>query len=219
MRRSVDVDEPLITVKGTAKVTSNFRSVRFRVGVCAFAVNGPEAKKAARPTIDKIQQVIRTFAEKARIDTDHLQSRFDVVPIHRTDPMTYETKVNGYRADYSLEFICFILEQAVDLHDALTSIEGVRANSPEFLFSETDISGQKGFEEAVKSAKRAFELQCRALELDPKQYEIVHWELTDAEPSHAGKSMALSRDQSVTHGVTPGTGVFEIAVNVSYRHI
>lgn len=208
-----------INVTGQGIAKAKFTSVGYSVTVNANGKTGPAAKKAAKPTIDKIRAVIAEHAKTAELDTTRLTSDFHIQKVTEFDHATRTNKHGGYMATYSVSFTGKNIEAATTVHDALTSIDGAEADSPQFRVEASSALEAKAFENAIKKAKQRFVDQCKALGLDPDDYTVASWTTREDQP-HRGKMMALAADVGSSGDepvqIEPGKAEFRVNVTISF---
>lgn len=210
-----------ISISATGAAEAVFTHASFQVTISATAETGPEAKEQARPRIDNVLKVVKDFGEKAAIDTNKLQSRFSVNSYRSHNHNTGLSELRGYSATYELSFNAKNVEEATALHDALTSIKGVDAPSPEFHVEANDTLRQVAFQNAVNSARERFKAQCTALGLDPNNFYIASWSDEGDRPVFRGKSMALEAaaspmSSSEPIALKPGSATYSVRVSLEY---
>lgn len=211
----------LISVSGQGTAKAKFTSVGYSVSVNANGKTGPAAKKAAKPTIEKIRTVIAEHAKSAELDTTRLTSDFHIQKVTEYDPATRTNKHGGYLATYSVSFTGKNVEAATAVHDVLTSIEGAEADSPQFRVEASSTLEAKAFADAVAKAQKRFADQCKALSLDPSDYAVASWTTREDQPNR-GKMMALAAEVGTAGDepvqIEPGKAEFRVNVTVSFTH-
>lgn len=116
-----------ICVKAKGSIPTNFISTTFEVNVTAIDRTGPKAKEKAKDRIAAIWNVIHGFVGKAGIDTERLRTTFSIDIHKERDRTTGDMKFLGYKAVYSITFNVRNVLESLNVHDALTSIEGVES--------------------------------------------------------------------------------------------
>ena len=202
----------VIRVTGRGSVETKFAGVRYRAEVHTMADTGPAAKEKAQPAIDSIQRVLRARASEAQIDMQRLRTSFDVVLLTKYEGNN--VVFGGYKAVYKIAFEGTAVGEATKVHDALTSLTGVQAPTPEFRLV-TEGVHERAFELAVRDARTKFVSQCRALELDPDRYEVRSWSVaSDDEPR--GKTLGASNNSEGRIVLEPGKAMLDLAVTVYF---
>jgi uncharacterized protein YggE len=206
-----DSDVIAVGAKGTCE--TEFTSATYRATVTTSAKTGPEAKEKARPIIEKIRQVVLAHADKAGIDTQRLKTQFsvDVEKNRNTGDFV------GYQANYSASFTGKSVKAAPEVHDALTSIEGVQAPTPVYNVNEAQEVQAKAFADAVGKAQAKFAGQCVALGYSPDDYEVHSWSIQEEQPR--GKTLSFSvnaADHVKPVGLEPGKASLDVTANLAY---
>lgn len=206
-----------ISAQGTAQ--AKFGSVQYSASVNTTGRSGPEAKQAAKPVIDKIRAVIEKFAKEAEIDMARLKTNFSVTKATRYDQSVGRHVHEGYQSNYSISFTGKNVAMGTKVHDALTSIDGAEADSPNFLVDSTVALEREAFEDAVSKAKTRFAFQCRTLGENPDDYEVVTWQ-TGQDNGHRGKVLAmaasLSADAESPVDLEPGKAEQGVTVTLTF---
>ena len=197
-----------VSAKGAAE--TDFVSATFSVSVTTQGENGPAAKEKGRKAINAILEVISKNAKAAGIDSQRLKTTFVV----STDRDNYG-KFVGYKAVYTNKFTCKNVRAATELHDELTSIHGVAADTPVFNIDDNEQVQEKAFADAVKKAQSKFENQCKCLGLDKNDFYVLSWSMQSEEPR--GKTLGLIEDsEKRTIGIEPGKATLETSVSFCY---
>lgn len=215
--RNSDTDTVTVSASGTAQTT--FTSVKYSARVRTTGRSGPEAKENAKPVIQKIREVIATQAKSAGIDTARLQSDFAVTLNQRHNHVTGQQEMNGYNATYTIAFTGTNVGQATKLHDALTSIDGAEADSPQFCVDKKDqMLENQAFEDAVSKVRTRFASQCQALGLKVADYELVTWSLGHDSGHRGGKMMAMAEAAGGSGPVElePGKAEHTVSITVTF---
>jgi uncharacterized protein YggE len=204
------MDTISIHVKGS--VETEFVSATFKAGVTTQGDTGPEAKEKAVPIREQILKVVQAHAEKARIDTTHLETTFGVdVDTHRTTG-----EFIGYKALYTITFTAKNVVEAPALHDALTSIAGVRSPTPVYNLNDAADVQARAFADAVAKGRVKFEAQCAALDLGPKNYRLASWTIREEEPR--GKVLSFREGPTARAiGLEPGKATLDVHVTLHYE--
>ena len=200
-----------IAARGTAE--TSFTSVAFKATVTKVADTGPKAKAAAAEPIEKILNVVREHAEKGGIDTNKLNTWFDVNTNHDRNTGSFR----GYKAVYTIKFKAKNVAHATTIHDALTSIDGVEASSPQFKIDDSADVYARAFKDAVEKARVKFADQCNALDLAQANFRLTNWHISEEEPS--GKFLSLRSGDDTAHvkpGIEPGKANYELRVTFAY---
>lgn len=200
-----------ITSRGTTEAA--FTSVTFKASATATGKTGPAAKEETKGRIEAILKVVAAFTERAGIEKDRLRTTFAVDVWKEYNGHRHEFK--GYRATYTIAFNAKNVAEATALHDALTSINGVEAETPVFNIDDSPQVVAHVFADAVKKAKITFSNQCAALNFNAESFEIVNWRFI---PGHrgSGKFLSLSsEDESVE--IAPGRAVLESSYMFEFK--
>lgn len=202
----------VISVSGRGSAETAWLSATFTATVVTPGKTGPEAKEKARPIIDKILAAVRTNAKDGGIDTSRLQTTFNV-SVHRNRATA---EFDGYECTYTIKFTGTNVAAAPAVHDALTSIESVQSDTPKYnLDASTDVHAT-AFAAAVTQAKDKFAKQCKALGIDPADFEVKSWSPEDEE--HRGKTLSYNTDGNSPKpiGLEPGKAQLDLKVNLVF---
>lgn len=199
----------VITTEGRALAT--FSSVNFRVSVTTHDQNGPEAKDKAHQLIKRIEDTLKGPAGMAAgVDLTRLETSFMTKPKTTYDRDKGVHAPDGYEAVYTVTFTGNKLDGAIALHDALTSIKGVVADTPVFNITNTAELEEKAFGMAWGEARRRFWAQCRILEANQDNFEIIRWEIE--ERRRGGKGISIEDED----GPKPGQADFILKVKFTF---
>ena len=204
-----------VSAQGTAQ--AKFTTVKYSAMIRMTAPTGPEAKEKAQPIIQALRKVLDQHAKTAEIDMQRLQTDFPVELIEEQNHVTGVVHI-GYRATYTLGCTGKNVAAASKFHDALTSIPGVTAQSPQFCVDKALDLEKTAFEDGVATAKKRFEYQCRALGLNPSNYTIGTWSMHE-DRGYRGKVMAAMSAESAGGGpveLEPGKAEHTVNVNVTF---
>lgn len=214
-------DTNSVTVSGAGTANATFTKAKFSIRVRKIGRSGPEAKQNARPVIDQIKAVIQAQAKEAGIDVTRLQTDFAVALNQRYNNATGQHESSGYTATYTCAFSATAVDKATKLHDALTSIDGAEAESPQFCIDKSAEIEDAAFKAAMDDAKRRFAAQCRAAGLDPNGFELATWSLGSDPGYRGGKMMAMAAALSDEAGggaveLEPGKAEQTTTVSVTF---
>lgn len=200
----------LTLAKGSTE--TEFTSATFKAMVTTYGTTGPMAKEKALPCIEAIKRAIVSYGETVGIDMDRLKTSFSVDIHHARNTGEFA----GYKANYTITFTGRNVVEALKLHDALTSIEGVEAPTPIFNLNDSADVHARAFADAVAKARIKFQSQCAALDIDPNMYETTSWSIQEEEPR--GKMLSFSEGaQAKPVGLEPGKAVFDMKVTFVHR--
>ncbi len=198
-----------VNVKGSTE--TEFTSATFNASVTGYGKTGPEAKEKVFPVIEKLKKTILSHAEPAGIDTTRLKTTFDVL----VDNDRATGAFVGYKAVYTIKFTGKNVTAAPAVHDALTSIESVQAQTPVYNLDDSAEVHGRAFNDAAAKAKTKFIYQCKALNLDPNHYVVKSWSIIDEEPR--GKTLSFSEGAAAKPiGLEPGKASLDIRVTINY---
>lgn len=197
-----------ITITAKGQADSGFSHASFKLSLSTVAETGPAAKEKARPLIDAILAVVTEQAEAAQIDAARLKTTFSIEP-HRVYEENRTPTHRGYKADYSISFSAKNLALATDLHDRLTNLNGITAESPTFHVGDEAEVTQRAFADAWQKAKATFEAQCATVGLSPLDWEIVAWE---EESAGGGGGKMLSASGGPTTRIEPGKAIYQVTI-------
>ena len=204
--------ETQIRVKGTGSAQTTFEKATFRVGVLTRAEFGPKAKELAKGTMAEVLAAIDSFGDS--IDRAGLKTQFEVKPYSTHNGNHYSHM--GYEAKWTCEFAVLDIEKATLVHDALTSIKGVAADTPVFIVDKSEAE-KIAFQLAVDDAKARFAAQAKAIGHPMQAYRIETWGIEDDRRHHGGgKLMALESDDNDGVKLVAGKAVLTTNVVLVY---
>lgn len=204
-----------IHIRAKGQAPTRFVGADFTVKVTTQADFGPEAKAQAQARIALIHNVLQTWQGPAEIQADQLHTIFTVKTHH-----IYRNNANefaGYQALYVLTFRAQNVAEAIGLHDALTSIPGIEAETPRFILDDSPEVQTAAFHDAAEKAQALFEGQAAALGFDTTHFKIRAWATLDEDRYRGGKTVSLGDEANKL--VSPGRAVREMLVNFSYERM
>lgn len=200
-----------VTAKGAAQ--TSFVSASFRAKVTTQADTGPAAKDQAKGRIQAILETINRFADSAKVEKDRLRTTFSVDAVR---DYQRNNEFKGYQAVYSVNFEVNNVAQATALHDALTSIQGVESPTPVYNVNKSHEFAAQAFANAIQNAATTFAGQCKALGLNPSDYEVTSWTVQD-DHRGGGKFNAILAVDAGPVEIEPGRALLEVVVSVFYK--
>lgn len=202
-----------ITVRGTA--ASVFTKATFQVKIVTSAETGPQAKGLAQPTIEAFKAAVVGMADAARVDLSRMQASFDVALVKKYhDNMEIAA---GYQAIYVCSFAADNVAAAVELHDRLTSIPGVQAESPQFLVDSEHEVAAVAFKDAYSRAHSQFLNQCGIMGVDSKMWRMSSWHVQDRVQRGKGLRFDESLSKPKAVGLQPGDALLDIQVTFTWH--
>jgi uncharacterized protein YggE len=210
-------DTDTIAVKATGVANTRFVSASFKAHLTTYAKTGPAAKEAAKDLVASIWAVLNDHTDRARIDREKIRTTFEV-DVHTTHDPQMRAMVNtGYKATYSIQFKALNVDAAIDVHDALTSLEGISAPTPIF---NADVSPKiygAAFEDAFTKAQAQFKYQCEVTGQKLEHFVLQSWS-TEQEQA-VGKTLSVSnKAPDLKVSLEPGHATMEMNVTFVYRH-
>lgn len=205
-------DHDVISTHAKGSAETEFVSATFTASVTTQGANGPEAKTAAQPIIEKVKHAIREHAKAAGIDVSRLHTTLGTdIDTHRQTG-----EFIGYKAVWTISFKATNVGQATAVHDALTSIVGAKVPSPVFHVNDSAEVYSIAFTNAVTKAKARFADQCKALGIQPDDYEVRSW--TPQEEERHGKTLSFTEnaDQAKPVGLEPGKAALDLRVTLAF---
>jgi uncharacterized protein YggE len=201
-----------VNAKGSAE--SRFTKATFKVTVSEVASTGPEAKNKIDPLIGIVFKIIQANAETAGLEADRVTTTKSVEPEY-THTNSGGRVASGYRATFTASFAGRNVIEALSVHDQLTSLAGVVADTPVFHVDDASEFANAAFADGVKKARAKFEAQCKALSLDPAAYQVSSWSIEDEQPR--GKSLSFT-DGAKPRGsaAEPGKAMLDVRVQVLF---
>jgi uncharacterized protein YggE len=209
-----------IEIKTKGSADAAFKSARFEAKITTIDKTGPAAKAKAKDRIAAIWHVIQSFAYKADIDTDRLRTTFAVDSHKEHDRTTGDMKFMGYRATYTISFTGRNVLEAIGVHDALTSIEGVESPSPIFEIDESPEVHARAFAAAFKAAGIKFGMQLDATGLGAVKNEFVLRTWGIDEEQSRGKMLSVGNGPAAESvGIEPGKATLEMNVTFVFERV
>ena len=206
----------MITIKTRGIANTSFTSASFKAHLTTYANTGPAAKEAAKDLVASIWTVLNDHADTARIERDKIRTTFDV-DVHTThDPQTRAMVNTGYKATYTIEFKVQNVGAAIQVHDALTSLDGISAPTPIFKADESLEIYERAFKNAFEKAQELFKAQCQITGYKFEDFVLQFW---DTEKEQAvGKFLSVANKPEIKAGPEPGQATLEMEVTFVYRH-
>ena len=202
-----------ITINAKGSAESRFTRASFYVSAVCQGDTGPQAKERVQPLMKAIQGVLAEQGEKAAIDLSRVKTTFSVAP-HETYQGNNRV-MNGYAATYTLAFSCSNILEALAVHDQLTNIPGIRAETPVFHMDNEGRVAAEAFKDAYEKAQDKFEAQCSAVGSSHQYWRLVSWSIQDEEPR--GKMLSFkATNGTATAGAEPGKAMFDVGVRFTY---
>jgi len=202
-----------VTIQGTGKSFTDVQSVCVRISVLATAPNSVKAKTDAKKTMNQVYAVINRLKESGIVFKGELKSHFSIRPRFDT---ALSAESGLYEARFQLDVESSCLDRTMDIFDALTTLDGVRAESPLYSVDDSvrEALKKRAFQSAVEDAKARFRFQAQAVGLDPDGFEIISWRTTESgHGSFSGKRLQIEGSQ-VTVGSSQASA--EITVHLTY---
>lgn len=207
----MNYDYTVTAVQATGTTTVDFSGVRYKVSATTHGATGREARDKVKVRIDKIRAVIGSQdGHRACINGGSINTSLTIAVDHSDRQAAL---VRGYKAVYTAEFTGNNVKLASEIHDALTSIEGVEASTPVFLVDRLEEAAELAFVDAAQHARAKFAAQCRAVGLSPAEFKVLSWSLQEADQAR-GKT--LSYEQDPGEGLAPGRAVLTVRVTCYY---
>ncbi len=200
----------IVFAKGRAE--SMFERATFSVSCSDTGPTGHDAKLNAASSMNALRQLIVEWSTRAKLDPT-IKTTMVVEPFYLYPPDNRSEKtLGGYKATFTAEFVAGNVIEALALHDALTSIPRVAAQTPVFHVKDSNQVRDQAFKDAVLNANAKFNAQCAALGINPKLYEVSTWTIEDEQPR--GKSISFKEGATPKSiETTPGAALLEIGVN------
>jgi len=200
------------TQNATGTARGKYDRVSFSLTVEGRGTTGPQAKKEAQSIITNN---VHTALEKLETPTFDIASSKTSFSVHPTyvDAGIFKNKgkkLAGYKTVYTLYLETSQVDMASKIQDVLTSIEGVRVDSPNFILEPP--SRRKLQDLAVKAAfkvvKDRFKNECEILDLGLDDFEIETWTADYFDVSAQSNVVSVTNGRPDTRDITSGARVW-----------
>lgn len=201
-----------ISAKGTAE--TEFTSATYKATVTTTGKTGPEAKKKALPIMESVREVISRFAGQAKLDVARIKTTFPIT----MDTHRQTGEFVGYRATWTVHFTGRSVSEAPAVHDALTSLEGVMAETPTYKVNDSAEVHAAAFHDGVVKAREKFKGQCAALNVNPNDFYVRSWQIQEEQQHGKTLSFANAATDALIKaaGLEPGKATMDLTVTVTF---
>ena len=207
------------TVSGSGVALVPYDLINFTCTVSAFSdVSGPDAKAQIKDTIAALHGYYLTLKDEDK--TRNKRSSMAVTP-HTQYTGRDREHVSGYQAMYTLEFSTLDVGAVSEIHDQLTSIEGVSAAAPEYTFLDPEKHRRSALEQAWLLVKERFYHQCEVLSVSPGDFKIETWAVDFNDRREVFSKVAnLAEDAvgSAAPDIDGGVARVKVTLNVTYSY-
>lgn len=204
-----------LTITTTGSALAAFTHASFKVAVQAIKATGPEAKDDCKATIAAILKVVTDMAAEGGIKADQLKTSFDVAPHLVHDGRTQVHQ--GYEATYTLRFQATNVDKATAIHDALTSIPFVKAESPKFHI-DSEEARAAAFQDAWEGAKKWLKVQTAIVGHDDESWKLSSWGVQESGEGGGGpKSLSASSSNGGPVVIEPGKAQLDMTVHFLFE--
>ena len=148
-------------VSGTGVALVPYDIVNFICEVQGTASSGPIAKALINDSVKELTDYYDILRSGGQ--TRNKRSSTSVKPFRQYNQRTEDNEFGGYVALYTLEFSTLDVSAVSSIHDHLTSIDGVSAESPSFTFLDPESHRRRALEAAWELVQERFEHQCTVL--------------------------------------------------------
>lgn len=162
-------------VSGTGVALVPYDVVNFTCKVSDIAFNGPVAKERIKDAVKSLTDYYDVLRGEGK--TRNKRSSMSLKPVHKYNQKTDINEFGGYEATYTLEFSTLDVAAVSQIHDQLTSIDGVAAASPSFGFLDPESHRRAALEAAWELVKERFEHQCVVLESPREKFRGESWKV------------------------------------------
>jgi len=161
-----------VSAQGTA--SADYDRATFFLTAIRQAKTAPQAKALVEQIVTKISRVITDLESKGlKIDRGTFKSNYSSAPHY--EYVKNKSKLAGYQTTYQLMFTSATLDMVSDVQDALTELKDVTVQDVAFGIKDTEVLKHAALEDAYKRVSSRFEAECKVLDKDPDDYEIISW--------------------------------------------
>lgn len=200
------------TQNATGTARGKYDRVSFSLTVEGRGTTGPRAKKEAQNIITNNIHTALEKLETPVFDIASSKTSFSINPTY-VDAGIFKNKgkkIGGYKTVFTLHLETSQVDKASQIQDVLTSIEGVRVDSPKFILEPP--SRRKLQDLAVKAAikvvKDRFRNECEILDLDLEDFEIEDWTADYFDVSAQSNVVSVTNGRPDTRDITSGARVW-----------
>lgn len=162
-------------VSGTGVALVPYDVANFTCTVSDTAKSGPRAKEKIQDAVKNLTDYYAVLRTEGK--TRNKRSSMSVKPVHKYNSRTETNEFKGYEATYTFEFSTLDVAAVSTIHDQLTSIDGVAAESPSFTFLAPESHRRKALEAAWELVQERFEHQCVVLESPRDKFRGESWKV------------------------------------------
>jgi uncharacterized protein len=223
---STDTDI-LTTVSVQGVAFAEFDSIGFSATTQGNGATAAEAKEALQVTVSKVKKVIEELKRLGlKIVDGSLAINYGVAPNLIFDNKN-RRKTDGYIATCDISFRTLNIKMASQIMDALTSIEEIQVESPDFKLDDVEELHREAFKDAVAKAQARFEDECDAFNLDSDDYAMKTYQTRYDESLSAGPrqhravmaaSVGSGGDDSGIE-IVAGKAVVRVNISVTYAKV
>jgi uncharacterized protein YggE len=223
--RILSEKELLTTSNVTGVATAQYDTVIYTCNVRGEGKTGPKAKEAARPAIDALEATLKKLeASGVKIDVAGLRAEPQVQPAYDYDANRRQVP-RGYTASYVLTFQSDSVDRVSEVHDQLTEIVGVSADTPNFKVKNLTKLHSKALRDARSKRDARFKDECAAFGLNPDDYCMDSYlpsydESESAGPEAFGARVAMAASGGSARSpvkVKAGRSTVTVRLQTSYR--
>ena len=189
----------IVSISAKGRVTSPYDFATFKATIRGIGDTGPAAKEKTRDVSRNLFDALKALRDRGiKFRDKELRTSFDVKLHHVYNAEKRSNEFRGYLATFTATITTDSIDKVGEIHDALTSVSGVEASSPELQLHPEHLEEleHEAFAAAVKAVRSKLYAQCEALGLNSDSFKMQCWEENDHRNSFGaaggGKFAALA---------------------------
>jgi uncharacterized protein YggE len=210
------------TVAAQGKAEADYDRASFALSTTKQAKTAPAAKALVELNVAKIRKVIDALeADGLKIDKGSLKSNYSNQPYY--EYLKSKAKLMGYQTTYYLTFTTSTLDKVSEVQDELTALKDVQVSDVVFGIKDTEQLKITALGDAFKRVSARFEAECRVLDKNKDDYEIVSWNVQyyDGHGHRGGTrvmAMAAASAGAAPEAMEIESGKSEVNVNLGVSY-
>lgn len=208
--------EVRVSVTGVGIVPLSFDRVHYRIAASAQADEGPRAHEVLKPVISNTLKLIAEEAEAHQIDMTRFESKLDIRLFNKWEGSNRVP--DGYEARWTANFTSTDVNHSDSFFEKLVAIKGLTAEAPTFTSNRNAETEEAAFLAAFEDADRRFQMQCRIIGVDRKNFKVLGWQVS-GDKNYREKAPIYtmgSADPAFFSKVNPGENLKTLTLTLNY---